>query len=141
MPGLLDISPSVATVAVNGVDVSVTGVSAKGIATLLGRFPAIREMFAGRVADLSAEKIFELVPDAIAAIIAAGTGYPGNPEAEAKAESLPVGVQADIIQAIIDVTMPKGVGPFMEQIAAVVGVVNGGPISIPDGKSPLPSNP
>jgi hypothetical protein len=140
MPGLLDIAPSSRTVKIGDVDVGVHGVSAKGIAVLLERFPQVREMFVGRSQELTPDSIVTLIPDAIAAIIAAGTGSPGDPQAEAAAERLPVGVQADLLEAIIAVTMPKGVGPFLDQVMGVIGLVDAGPISTAVGKSPSPSS-
>ena len=42
MVGLIDIAPKIETVDVQGASVSVHGISAKGVAHLLGRFPELR---------------------------------------------------------------------------------------------------
>ena len=42
MVGLIDIAPGVETVEVQGAPVAVHGISAKGLASLLGRFPELR---------------------------------------------------------------------------------------------------
>lgn len=144
MPGLLDVATSTRTVSVGGVDVPIPGVSAKGIAYLLERFPVFRELLTGRTPKLAADNIIAMLPDAIAAIIAAGTGYPGNREAEAKAEALPAEVQVELLEAIFAVTMPKGVGPFVERIMALAGALDApgvAPINTPVGKSRAPSKP
>jgi hypothetical protein len=123
MAGLLDIAPVTDTVPVNGTDVAVGGVSAKGIVTLFLRFPELRKVVTGM--EVSRERWFEIGADAIAAIIAAGCGAPGDPEHEAVAASLPAESQIDLIQAILRVTMPGGLGPFMEKLTALAKVAGG----------------
>lgn len=138
MPGLLDIAPSTKTVTVQGQPVAVHGLSAEGIAYILARFSVARELFAGRDVNLDADAIAKLAPEAVNAIIAAGTGYPNNPEAEAVAAKLPAGTQLDLLAAIVEVTMPGGVGPFVEKLRATFGgIVESG--KAPATKSPQPS--
>jgi len=136
MPGLLDIAPSSLTVPVRGTSIPITGVSATGFAVLLQRFPVFRELLTGREPKLDAETIFKLAPEAIAAIIAAGTGMPGSVEVEAVAASLAAHEQLELIQKIIEATMPKGVAPFVEALTAIAGVLDAGPTNIPVTKSP-----
>ena len=76
MVGLIDIAPSVETVDVQGTSVAVHGVSAKGVAHLLGRFPELRKLMTGQ--EVEAEQLMAMGGDAVAAIIAAGCGYPGD---------------------------------------------------------------
>jgi hypothetical protein len=140
MPGLLDIAVSTRTAPVGDVSVNITGVSAKGFAALLERFPEFRKVLTGNKVDMTPESLMAMVPDAIAAVIAAGTGNPGDPKAEAIAESLGVGVQLDLLKAIIDVTMPKGVGPFVDALMEIMGGLGVESMSIQDTKSPQPSN-
>lgn len=123
MASLLDIADVGETVTVRGQAILVSGVSAHGIAVLLSRFPVLREALAGR--EVSAERLVEVGPDAVAAIIAAGTGAPGNERAEAVAASLPVGDQIDLVEAILRVTLPRGVGPLVERVAAMAGALGG----------------
>jgi hypothetical protein len=123
MVGLIDIAPAVETVNIGGKQVSVPGISAKGIAHLLARFPELRKMMS-RV-EVSEERLFEIGGDVIGAIIAAGCGYPGDEKAEAMATNLPAQTQADLLAKILKVTMPDGIGPFVEKLMAlgmVVGV-------------------
>lgn len=134
MPGLLDIAISSRTVSIGESEVPVYGVSAKGIAVLFERFPIFREMFSGRTPDLSPEAVTKLAPEAVAAIIAAGTGTPGNREAEAKAEQLPAGTQAELLEAIMELTMPKGFGPFVESVVRMFNVVSVESTNIPATK-------
>lgn len=138
MVGLLDIAPSTRTVRVEGNDVAVYGVSAQGIAYLLQRFPALREMI-GKGSMPSPEQIVEMVPDAIAAVIAAGTGYPNNTEAEAVAAKLSADTQLDLLKTIIELTMPKGVGPFVEKLTVALSGLDV-QVKAPPTPSPPPSS-
>lgn len=135
MAGLMDISPACETVQVGDKAVTVYGVSAKGISLLLGRFPELRMMMSGR--DVPVEQLMAMGGDAVAAIIAAGCGYPGDEKAETMAGSLGADTQADLLVPILRLTMPKGVGPFVEKLTALGGVLGDGPSSTgPASKSP-----
>lgn len=119
MAGLVDIAPQTDSVSVGAVKVPVYGVSAKGIAHLLGRFPELRMLMSGKA--VTAEALMAIGGDVVAAIIAAGCGYPGDADQEAAAGRLGVSVQADFLEAIIGLTMPQGVGPFVERLQALMG--------------------
>jgi hypothetical protein len=142
MASLLDIVPASASVDVGGVSVSVSGITAKGIGSLLGRFPDIQSALTGE--GIMAEKLISLAPDAVAAIIAAGCGAPGNADHEAAAAGLPIGAQVDLLSAIITATLPRGVGPLVDQVKALSGNLGlsntdqGSKSS--DTNSPSPSN-
>lgn len=118
MTGLLSIAAITETVA----GVTVRGVSAKGIAMLLADFPALRALMTGREVD--AEALISVAPDAIAGIIAAGIGFPGDAEQVDAAASLPVEVQADFLTTILKLTFPKGPASFLEKINSLGGVLN-----------------
>ena len=55
--------------------------SVKGLAHLLVRFPELRMLMTG--GEIQAEQLMEIGGDAVAAIIAAGCGCPGDEAAEA----------------------------------------------------------
>jgi hypothetical protein len=135
MVGLLDLAPSTRTVRAGGGDVAVYGVSAKGIAALLTQFPNLKTLFTGGQIAMDAESIATIAPDAVSAIIAAGCGYPGDAKAIAKVDTLPVAEQAALLNAIVDLTMPEGVGPFVEALMSLMAKLNfDGPES--HGKAP-----
>ena len=115
MVGLIDIAPLTKTVTIRDVAVDVSGVSARGIAQLLARFPELRALVTGR--DVEVDKLLSLGGDVVAAIIAAGTGAPGDAAAELAADRLSVDEQADLLVAIIELTMPRGLGPFVEKLS------------------------
>ncbi len=122
MVGLIDIVPATESVVAGGESVTVHGVSASGIAHLLGRFPDLLTLMAGK--EIGTEKLIAMGGEAVGAIIAAGCGYPGNSNAESIASRLPVGEQTDLLSAILRLTMPQGVGPFVEKLAMLGGILN-----------------
>ena len=147
MVGLLDIAPSVETVNVNGNALTVHGVSAAGLAYLLRRFPELRALMSGQ--ELGVEKLMAVGGEAVSAIIACGCGYPDNEPAEAVAGALALDVQADLLAATLRLTMPQGVGPFVEKLSALGAVLapaqptkaplEDGAMRIRAKKSPRPS--
>lgn len=140
MSGLLSIAPVTETIDVLGSPVTVRGVSARGIASLLGRFPELRMLMSGKEVD--ATKLMAIAPDGVAAIIAAGTGSPGDVDAETIADQLPLDSQADLLGAILRITLPKGIAPFVEKLAALGSVLNnnsGAPSTEQGTKSLKPS--
>jgi hypothetical protein len=116
MTGLLDIGDLTVKIPVRGVDVEVTGIGADGILYLLDKFPAIRSIFTGDTDGVTAEALMAMVPEAVGAIIAAGTGLPGNAEAEKRARALGLDEQVQLIDAIRAITFPRGIGPFVAML-------------------------
>lgn len=125
MVSLTDITPSVRTVSIRGAEVQVPGVSIKGITYLLSKFPQVQALLEGKDVALDAAFVMDVAPDAMAAIIAAGTGSPGDPAAESVAASLTLGEQLDLVEAILEVTMPQGIHPFVERLTALTRAVGG----------------
>jgi enoyl-CoA hydratase/carnithine racemase len=122
MVGLIDIAPLVETVDVQGSPVTVHGVSARGLASLLGRFPELRMLMTGQ--EVQAEQLIAMGGDAVAAIVAAGCGYPGDEAAETVAGKLSLDSQADLLATILRLTLPKGVGPFVEKLTALGSILD-----------------
>ena len=117
MAGLVDIAAVTEKVTVAGTEIDVPGVSAAGVAALLVRFPELRKMMSG--VEVTPEDLLKAGPGALAAILAAGTGAPGDVEAEAAAARLPLGDQTDLLAAILRVTLPGGIDPFVEKLAGL----------------------
>lgn len=140
---LLDIAPSTATVEVQpGKHVNVFGVSAEGIAALFVDFPALQKIFAGEKMERPPfAELVKTVPEALAAVIAAGTGTPGNKDAITAARRLPVQTQLELLDKIAELTMPQGFGPFVDALNAFVSKMDfDGQNMAPVTKSPSPSN-
>ena len=131
MAGLVDIAPVTEKVTVAGTEVEVPGVSAAGVAVLLHRFPELRKLMSG--IEVAAEDLLKVGPDALAAILAAGTGEPGNEKAETAAARLTLGDQADLLAAILRVTLPGGLDPFVEKLSRL-GLLMDSTAAAPSGK-------
>lgn len=141
MVSLTDIAPSTRVVPVDGVPVSVFGVSALGVAALLTDFPGLKDLITGGRAAFNAKTMETVAPGAVAAIIAAGCGQPGQADAIMAASRLPIGTQLEFLNVIIELTMPDGLGPFMEALDGIVTRLDfGNHGKVPVSKSPLPSN-
>jgi hypothetical protein len=142
MVGLIDIAPSIDSVYVQGSSVAVHGISAKGVAHLLGPFPELRKLMSGQ--EVEAEQLMTMGGDAVAAIISAGCGYsyPGDEKAEAIAGTLAIDAQANLLAAVVRLTLPGGLGPFVEKLTALGGILEAAPsVTVPDSNSPKPSTP
>jgi len=142
MAGLLDIAPATTIVVVGETEVVVAGLSVRSVASLLARYPELRAMLAQQAGAITVDSLVSMIPHAIAGIIAAGCGMPGDADAEAKAEAVPLEAQADLLDAILRLTMPRGVGPFVARLRGLgeqLGVVGRAP-AIPGMTSQSPSN-
>lgn len=140
MVGLIDIAPRTENTDVQGAPVAVHGISAKGVAYLLGRFPELRKLMSGQQVETDA--LMNIGGDAVAAIIAAGCGYPGDEQAEDVAGKLAIDAQADLLAAIMRLTLPAGLGPFVEKLTALGGILDAAPSdTVQASSSPQPSTP
>src|SRR3954452_9356317 len=122
MVGLIDIAPATETVQAQGKPVTVHGVSAKGLAHLLARFPELRRLMTGQ--EVQTDQLLAMGGDPVSEIIAAGCGSPGDNAAEAIAGNLSLDIQADLLAAILRLTLPRGVGPFVEKLTALGTILN-----------------
>lgn len=123
MAGLTDIIPT--SEVVHGV--TVRGISFKAVADLFGRFPELSAVMSGSTPTFFGG-------DAIAAVIAAGSGCAGDAAQESAASNLPADVQLDLLGPIIRLTIgPKGLGPFIQKLAALGGT-EGGPEPVEEKK-------
>jgi len=134
MVGLVDIAPVTTAVTIRGQEVTVTGISARGIALLLARFPELRALMTGR--EVALDELLKLGGDVVAAIIAAGTGTPGDAQAEAAADNLTLEEQADLIAAIVELTMPRGLGPLVDRLSRLGLLAASGASATPAMTSP-----
>ena len=137
MVGLFDIAPITSSVSIRGKDISITGVSARGIASLLARFPELRALMTGR--EVALEDLLKLGGDVIAAIIATGTGAPGDVDAEKAADNLTLEEQADLLAAIVELTLPRGLSPLVEKMSRLGLLAGGGTSAMQATTSPQPS--
>jgi hypothetical protein len=118
MASILDIAP----LSENVLGVPVYGVPAEGIAHLLATYPELRAMAAGR--EVKVEALFAIGGNAVAQIIAAGTGHTNDEAVIAHVSKFNVEQQLEFLTAILRLTMPKGAGPFAERVVALLTSLN-----------------
>lgn len=116
MVGLLDIGKLTRTVSIRGKDIPVSGIKAITFLSLLDRFKDLQNAMAGQKMNLSPAEILKLAPEVVAAIIAAGLGYPNDKDQEAAALDLLPGEQVDALVAILEVSIGGETGPFGEKL-------------------------
>lgn len=117
MADLLSIAPLTEIVEVRGARASVNGVTAQGIAQLLFRFPDLRKMWA--TGNWDTDQLLAMSDEILSAVIAAGV----TELDEANAVNLALDEKAELLGAVIRVTMPRGPVPFMESLTKLVGGV------------------
>ena len=140
MTSLLDIADASTVVKVRGVDVTVYGVAMQDVAALMRRYPEIYGLFSG---DDKGGKAADLLSGpAIPAVIAAGLRNKDSEEVEAKIRGLYMEEQIDLLKAILKMTMPSGVVPFMEkltELGKLLSADTGESATVSAPKSPKPS--
>ena len=137
MVGLLDVAPLIQTVTIRDQPVEVTGVSARGVAQLLLRFPELRALISGR--EVGLDQLLALGGDIIAAVIASGCGQAGDAQAEAAAGRLGLDDQVELLAAIMTLTMPQGLGPFVDRLARMgLKPIGGEGTGMPEPSLPKP---
>jgi hypothetical protein len=116
MVSLLDIAPASEELSVAGVTVAVSALSGRAIADIMRRFPTITMLIAGKADKIDPNSLFEIAPNAVAAVIAAGVGSLGDEKIEEHAATLSFDQQLLFLEAIFRVTMPGGLRPFAERL-------------------------
>lgn len=126
MTSLADIGPLQKEVKIRGTALNVRGVNVHEIFGLLEQFPALKSVIAQRAmtGDLVVS-IIEGIPAAIGAIIAAACGEADNPKAIIAAQQLAVGEQAELLEAIAEMTFPKGVRSFVTGLERLISQASG----------------
>lgn len=137
MPGFVDIAPVVETIEIRKQTIEVTGLTPKGVGRVIWRFPEVRKMIETRKFDI--EALIDLSDEALAAVIAAGVGCPGDLEQERQAKNLTLEEKLLVLGAIAKVTMPNGPGPFVDAVSALMGGLAGGSAAALVSTSPSPS--
>jgi hypothetical protein len=131
MATLLDIAPLIRNIEIRGTKLIVKGISAQGVVYLFTRFPILRMMMTGKqIEGMTIETFIVLAPEAVSAVIAVGLGYVGeNIEEQEQAEAIAAGFSIDeqiySLTEIMEVTLPRGVGPFVEMIKTLASKAEG----------------
>jgi hypothetical protein len=120
MSDLSELLPGPKQVEIDGKKYAVNGLSLAEFAILLSRFPALKQIFAGTLGDVDAGELLRAGNPAVAAIIAAGCGKAADEQWEKNAAALPAQYQVKFLAPIVSLTMPRGFGPFAEDLATVL---------------------
>jgi hypothetical protein len=136
MAGLLDIAPLTETVEIRGQAIEVSGLTARDLVYLIREHESVRKLMSG--VQVGATEILTAAPDAVCSIIAGGLRKLGDAETAAAVDRLDLDAQIELLSAILRLTMPKGVGPFVQRLQALGNLVSGGGLSV---SSPVPTSP
>lgn len=127
MVSLVDIGDLKDTVKLRGNDVEVTGVSASTIVKLLANSDELRRVMAEK--SLSGDMLMTLVnhmPLAVAEFIAAGTFKEGDAATiEFAYRELKAGETYDLLKKIAELTFPRGIQSFVEELTALARKAEG----------------
>lgn len=137
MTSLLDIGPLTEEVTVNGKQVSVYSVTPEGFFYLLEKFPALQKLMSSGGLDVA--KLREVAPTSIAYAIAVATTDRSQYKVSAnwlvdvqRAADVAINIgahyQMALFQAVLRMTFPDGIGPFMravEELASSISRVSG----------------
>ena len=120
MVGLIDIAPAAHRVLVptsqGDAPVDVRGLTFEDIRDLMVRYPKFIDMMDS---GLNAKAVMMAGPDAAAAVMAMACGSGNNPDVEKIMLTLPLGIQIEILGAMVKLTMPRGVDPFVDMLKAL----------------------
>jgi hypothetical protein len=128
MADLLDIAPSTtaAVVTVDGIRITVRGISIDAIANIIARYPGLKSLASGGFGDDIYLRLIEGFGPAVASIIAAGCGHLGDAEYERRAATLLADYQMDFLIAIAELSFPNGIGSFVAKVTGLMNKAGGG---------------
>jgi hypothetical protein len=130
MISLLDIPSHSLTVTVGGAKLTVSPVSITALVSLFSRFPDLGKMLQDR--KFSVATLLTNSGPLVAAIIAAGCGHPGDAKHEEAASRLALDDQLTILEGVLNVTIPSGIGAFVERLTALGAFLEkGSPSPVP----------
>jgi hypothetical protein len=144
MVSLVDIVPQTKMVQIDAGKLELRGLGLRQIADLFLTFPSLRNIFTEGAPEIDAAEIILMAPDAIGTIIALSAG---QPEAAIKIVDVGTGLAPDelllCLEAIIQLTFPRGVTPFLEKMLPLLALIGGGARSgraLDTSLPPQPSN-
>ena len=148
MVSIVDGGPLYRLVQVGEHSVQIFGIKFADLVPMLDRFPELRKAITpGRdtgelEGDFSFEGILKMGPKIMGAAIAAAMGQAGDATAEKWAMDLPIGVQVAMLKDIIELTVPKGLGLFVEDLRAMglLGRAEPEEVSKPNGAAGHPAS-
>ena len=124
MASLLDIVPLTTTVSVNGTEITVRGVGIDAIACAMSASPDLAALMRpGGVILSDPASLLMAAPAALHGVIAEACGMAGDAAALEVVRTLPFHSQVDLVEAIIKLSFPGGVLPFVPRLTGLLGSV------------------
>jgi hypothetical protein len=121
MVSLLDLAPVAENVSVRGRDIPVNGLSITDLRDLMAAFPDAAALFSG--GGINAGALLASAPKLCAAGICLALGSPGTPEEIAAVLKWPAGDQVKVLNKVIALSAPDGIGPFVQMAESLLGGV------------------
>lgn len=135
MAGLADLVVRTETVEIQGETLEVHPLNFDTIGKLLQRFPEFGKLAAG--GKLDAASLFSLGPEFIGAFLASGLQRNWSPQVEEIVRELSIDEQIQIFAAILKISMPRGIGPFVKTVEAAATVLG---LTNPAASDPAPTD-
>jgi hypothetical protein len=139
---LTDIVPQKRAVQTAAGELELRGLGLRQIADLFLQFMTLRDLFTENDTDVTITQVALQAPDAVAAIVAEAAGQPDAAAVVAGGALSPDEI-LDCLEAIYELTFPRGVSPLLERVAVLLragGLVVGRSGRAPDTNvPPLPN--
>jgi hypothetical protein len=116
MVSLVDIVPQKRSVSIAAGELELRGLCLRQIAHLFLQFPSLRNKFTEGAPEVDLTELIALAPDAIATIIAEAAGQPEAADKIADGNLLTPEEMLDCLEAIHDLTFPRGMRPLLERL-------------------------
>jgi hypothetical protein len=121
MVSLVDIVPQKRTVQIAAGELELRGLGLRQIADLFLQYPVLRNLFVEGSPEVGLAELIVQMPDAVGTIIAEAAGQPEAAETIVNGGALTADELLDCLLVIRELTFPRGVGPLMERLTALLG--------------------
>jgi hypothetical protein len=118
---LVDIVPQKRTVQIASGELELRGLGLRQIAYLFLQFPSLRNWFTEGAPEVDPVEMINLMPDAVATVIAEAADQPDAAEALANGAVLTPDEMYECISVIFDLTFPRGVVPLLQKLTVLAG--------------------
>lgn len=122
MVSILDIAPVGENVTIGGKEWPVHGLSITDLRDMMVAFPDAGALLGEGV---NAGTLLARAPDLVAAAICLSLGFKGTKEERESVSRWPAGEQVKVLNVIIKLSAPDGVGPFVELVQSLVAGAEG----------------
>jgi hypothetical protein len=118
---LVDIVPQKRTVQLAAGELELRGLGLRQIAHLFLQFPSLQNWFTEGAPAVDPVELINLLPDAVATVIAEAADQPNALEVLASGGVITPDEAYECISVIFDLTFPRGVVPLLQKLTALVG--------------------